>query len=750
SPTLGSSFFASFPSQDNQESKHPVLDDVRKAEINLERLVMAADAYRDLMDRLSKASKNFSKALKDYGNGKGLETTYDFDLLQKLWDKYSKKAVKDEKAHNDYVGDLDRQIKKIGKDYEKKTKRDNQSALDRAKTEYTNEVIKRERKTHSVVSQAVCRLTEGLFASFNDSLKKCGPCITKMKEWAPFASEDMPPPQSLDDFLEDQVSYPKYTSSEKIFESLAAISEKQIAAMNYSSLESTLPEPTLPIIDDDPDSNIPTRYVQMPSKISRTNTPETSKPIPVKPSTLSSETITPLSRQITQNYNNINNKSSPSSTSSSTLSQPSNSKSSTSNLISKFSIGIHANDDPFLRDEKVVEIKTAELFTENRVEKAVFKPNIIKVKTEEKPIVKATSFNEDNEVKEISFNRDNEVKETSFNSYNEIKETSINRDREVKENSFIHDNEVKETTSFNRDNEVKETTSFNRDNEVKETTSFNRDNEVKETTSFNSDNEAKEILFHRDNEVNKTTLFNSDNEVKETSFNRDNEVKETASFKCEEVKETLFNRDNEVKETIFNRDNEIKETTSFKREEVKETLFNRDNEVKETTFNHDNEIKETSLHYNKVKETTSFVDIVNNQLELPGIKKGETNDLAIINQPKQVENSLPIMTPPPVENFVPSRKAISSHGGLRRYINEPVHNPVPHRYEDQDSYESYDYIPSRLSSSYNSLDLPSPRQHDLHPHRAYTDPSKRGPSVADMRDRFMSMSDERRSVSNKK
>ncbi|CAG8837131.1 18330_t:CDS:2, partial [Racocetra persica] len=75
SPTLGSSFFASFPSQDNQDSKHPVLDDVRKAEINLERLVMAADAYRDLMDRLSKASKNFSKALKDYGNGKGLETT---------------------------------------------------------------------------------------------------------------------------------------------------------------------------------------------------------------------------------------------------------------------------------------------------------------------------------------------------------------------------------------------------------------------------------------------------------------------------------------------------------------------------------------------------------------------------------------------------------------------------------------------------------------------------------------------------
>ncbi|CAG8566647.1 1137_t:CDS:2, partial [Dentiscutata heterogama] len=158
SPTVGSSFFTSYiPSQDNQELKYPVLDDVRKAENNLERLVMAADAYRDLMDRLSKASKHFSKALKDYGNGKGLDTTYamcmqtssqfyenhadvlgklnkalqkDFDLLQKLWDKYSRKSAKDEKAHNDYVGDLDRQIRKIGKDYEKKSKRDNQSGLE--------------------------------------------------------------------------------------------------------------------------------------------------------------------------------------------------------------------------------------------------------------------------------------------------------------------------------------------------------------------------------------------------------------------------------------------------------------------------------------------------------------------------------------------------------------------------------------------------------------------------------------------
>ncbi|CAG8655933.1 4370_t:CDS:2 [Paraglomus brasilianum] len=44
----------------------------------------------------------------------------DFDILTKFWDKYSKKAIKDERAHDNNVANLDKLIKKTGKDYESK------------------------------------------------------------------------------------------------------------------------------------------------------------------------------------------------------------------------------------------------------------------------------------------------------------------------------------------------------------------------------------------------------------------------------------------------------------------------------------------------------------------------------------------------------------------------------------------------------------------------------------------------------
>ena len=54
------------------------------------------------------------------------------------------------------------------------------SDIARARTEYAEEVMKREKHTHFVISQIICRLIVGQFASFNDSLKKCGPNITKI------------------------------------------------------------------------------------------------------------------------------------------------------------------------------------------------------------------------------------------------------------------------------------------------------------------------------------------------------------------------------------------------------------------------------------------------------------------------------------------------------------------------------------------------------------------------------------------
>lgn len=60
----------------SQEDKLPNIDDARKAVDNLERLVVAAEAYRDLINKLSKASKTFSKTLKEYGNSKGMDNVH--------------------------------------------------------------------------------------------------------------------------------------------------------------------------------------------------------------------------------------------------------------------------------------------------------------------------------------------------------------------------------------------------------------------------------------------------------------------------------------------------------------------------------------------------------------------------------------------------------------------------------------------------------------------------------------------------
>ncbi|EXX78914.1 hypothetical protein RirG_010570 [Rhizophagus irregularis DAOM 197198w] len=116
--------------------------------------------------------------------------------------------------------------------------------------------MKREKHTHSVISQVVCRFIEGQFASFNDSLKKCGPSITKVKEWASFAGQDacIPSQLNLDSFLEMQtmtesdISNDELVSSEKqprkspnkISQSIASISELQKAVMN-NKLQETEP-----------------------------------------------------------------------------------------------------------------------------------------------------------------------------------------------------------------------------------------------------------------------------------------------------------------------------------------------------------------------------------------------------------------------------------------------------------------------------------------------------------------------------
>src|SRR5579859_3096110 len=129
--------------------------------------------------------------------------------------------------------------------------------------------------------------------------------------------------------------------------SIASISEKQIAAMN------SLHE------HKDIENFIPTKYVQMPEpKFPVKTTPEPTKPTYAHPSSLVLDNININMRK----DENTNNSSPSSSVSSSPILQPIPAlpayslpfDTKSSDLLSKFSIGIRDDDNLYLRDEKVV------------------------------------------------------------------------------------------------------------------------------------------------------------------------------------------------------------------------------------------------------------------------------------------------------------------------------------------------------------------------------------------------------------
>lgn len=219
---LGSSLNSYFPGQPTRDDKALGLNDVQKAVENLGRLVSDAGNFCVLVDKLAKASKAFSKSLKEYGNCKGMDNSHvmclqatsqfyenyfdaqnksskhlqkEFETLQKFWEKYSKKVAKEEKTFES-VNELYKQVKKIDVDHEKKSKKDNK-AISEAQEKYIaykNHVAKREKQAHGLVMQIVCRITDGQFTLFNESLKKCGGIVTKINEWSTFATMGIPAP----------------------------------------------------------------------------------------------------------------------------------------------------------------------------------------------------------------------------------------------------------------------------------------------------------------------------------------------------------------------------------------------------------------------------------------------------------------------------------------------------------------------------------------------------------------------------
>ncbi|KAG0292589.1 hypothetical protein BGZ96_003967 [Linnemannia gamsii] len=206
---------------------------------NLKKLVIAAESYRELTTKLAKTTKQLGKCFKEFGDTKGMDSTYvmclkssanfyesysemetklatclqkDFELLQGNWEKHTKRVTKDERAHDEILGDLDERIKKISMSYDKKNKRPDpntalmshekyistlaelQESIASAKKDHRNTVARRERYTHSLTAQIACRLSEAQFLAIERQLRGSGPSLLKIKEWAPYAGQDMPPP----------------------------------------------------------------------------------------------------------------------------------------------------------------------------------------------------------------------------------------------------------------------------------------------------------------------------------------------------------------------------------------------------------------------------------------------------------------------------------------------------------------------------------------------------------------------------
>ncbi|KAF8933045.1 hypothetical protein BGZ58_006618 [Dissophora ornata] len=226
------------------EEESNTLNSLTRAEVhqsleNLKKLVIAAESYRELTNKLAKTTKQLGKCFKEYGDSKGMDNTYvmclkssanfyesfsdmesklasslqkDFELLQNNWEKHSKRVTKDEKAHDEILGDLDERIKKISLSYDKKSKKPDpntalmshekyistlselQDSIASAKRDHRNTVARRERYTHSLTAQIGCRLSEAQFLAIERQLRGSGPSLLKIKEWAPYAGYDMPPP----------------------------------------------------------------------------------------------------------------------------------------------------------------------------------------------------------------------------------------------------------------------------------------------------------------------------------------------------------------------------------------------------------------------------------------------------------------------------------------------------------------------------------------------------------------------------
>jgi hypothetical protein len=255
------------------------------------------------------------------------------------------------------------------------------SDIARARSVYAEEIMRREKHTHSVISQIVCRFIEGQFASYNDSLKKCGPSITKIKEWASFAGQDtfISSILDLDSFLEMQImteindndnnndelifsgNQPRI-SPYRISQSIASISEMQKAVMN-NKLQETEPLTEEPVkiqegLSPQTPSSISGKSLESVKTTNTTVVTNVSEDTKFKSTISSVPPVVTATTEINPPISPINvpnSKEKPSSTKNKPLSP---------NLLSSLSIGIHDHDNPFFRDDDNKKIILSDAMTD--------------------------------------------------------------------------------------------------------------------------------------------------------------------------------------------------------------------------------------------------------------------------------------------------------------------------------------------------------------------------------------------------
>jgi hypothetical protein len=301
------------------------------------------------------------------------------------------------------------------------------SDIARARAEYAEEVMKREKHTHSVISQIICRLILGQFASYNDSLKKCGQIITKMKEWSPFAGQDMPSPLDLDCFLEmqnmtlpsenndsnnDELISSKKPSRRSSYR-ISSILEMQKAAMNNNKSN--------PPLIEEPENNDVTKDSK--SLTSTTSEKSSDHVLSISVETTTTTVITDISENAkntaaTEIGSLISSTNVPNSKEKESLI---NNKPLTPNLISNLSIGIHDNDNPFFRDGSSREIISPDIITETKE-----KTNLIIQKKETKLI---ETMNSDEKKNSTKLEESHIVSLTPPPAYNKLRDIIKNNGR---------------------------------------------------------------------------------------------------------------------------------------------------------------------------------------------------------------------------------------------------------------------------------------------------------------------------------